>query len=51
LTSEEFKDFFLQYFNELPGFDASKLDAIDWDAWFNSPVSSVAIISYALGLE
>jgi leukotriene-A4 hydrolase len=37
LTSEEFKDFFLQYFNELPGFDASKLDAIDWDAWFNSP--------------
>jgi leukotriene-A4 hydrolase len=34
LVSDEFKDFFLDYFNKLPNFDTAKLQAIDWNAWF-----------------
>jgi hypothetical protein len=37
-VSDEFKDFFLDYFNKLPNFDASKLQAIDWNAWFYEAV-------------
>jgi leukotriene-A4 hydrolase len=37
LVSDEFKEFFLNYFNGLPDFDASKLQAIDWNAWFTQP--------------
>jgi leukotriene A-4 hydrolase/aminopeptidase len=34
VNSFEFKAYFLEYFGALSGFDQSKLEAIDWDAWY-----------------
>ncbi|KAL6076840.1 Leucyl aminopeptidase yscIV [Balamuthia mandrillaris] len=37
VVSEEFKLFFLNYFQNLKDFDQDKLKQIDWDAWFCQP--------------
>lgn len=42
------KEFFLNYFTNLPDFDASKLQAIDWTAWFTQPVSPPPHSPFAL---
>jgi leukotriene-A4 hydrolase len=34
LVSDTFKEYFLDYFNNLEDFDKSKLSKIDWNAWF-----------------